>query len=45
MTGTPLADLVQRDHPDLPASLFDPAQTLGNAPADARAFAAAVRES
>ena len=43
-TGAPLQSLVVRDHPTLDAaSLFDPAQQMGEAPAEARAFAAAVR--
>ena len=43
-TGAPLQSLVARDHPTLDAaSLFDPAQQMGEAPAEARAFAAAVR--
>lgn len=42
-TGTPLPDLARATWPDLPDTLFDPAQSLGTAPADARAFAKAVR--
>lgn len=39
-TGGDLADLAQADYPDLDlASVFDPAQQMGHAPADARAFA------
>jgi 3-carboxy-cis,cis-muconate cycloisomerase len=37
---TPLKDLVAADHPDLAADIFDPAQALGDAPAQAHAFAA-----
>ncbi|MFD3191167.1 lyase family protein [Sedimentitalea sp. HM32M-2] len=40
-SATPLADLAARDHPDLEAAdLFDPAQQMGQAPAQARRFAA-----
>lgn len=43
-TGAALQDLVTRDHPALDApTLFDPAAQMGEAPAEARAFAAAVR--
>lgn len=42
-TGTPLRDLVARDHPDLDAAaLFDPARQMGHAPDAARAFVRAV---
>lgn len=40
-SATPLRELVARDHPQLDAAaLFDPARQLGQAPADARQFAA-----
>ena len=42
-TNTPLRALVARDYPRVDLSVFDPAQQLGQAPADARAFARAVR--
>ena len=35
----PLQKLAQADYPDLVDSVFDPAQSLGQAPAEARAFA------
>lgn len=43
-TGTPLAELAAQDHPgpDWP-TLLSPESQLGEAPAEARAFAAAVR--
>lgn len=42
-TGTPLRRLVGRDWPQLDAeTLFDPARQLGNAPHEARSFAAGV---
>ena len=44
-TGTPLRDLVARDHPKLAvAALFDPAHQIGQAPAEARGFAAQVKD-
>jgi 3-carboxy-cis,cis-muconate cycloisomerase len=42
-TARPLAEVARAAHPDLPGTLFDPAQSLGTAPADARAFAARAR--
>ena len=43
-TGTPLVDLVARDHPELDTvTLFDPACQMGQAPSDATRFAADVR--
>ena len=42
-TGTPLPELARADHPDLAASVFAPATAMGQAPAEARAFAAAAR--
>jgi 3-carboxy-cis,cis-muconate cycloisomerase len=42
-TQRPLADVARAAHPDLPATLFDPAQLLGTAPAEARAFAVRAR--
>ncbi len=43
-TGARLGDLAARDFPALDlAPVFDPARQTGTAPADARAFAAAVR--
>ncbi|MGZ2256884.1 lyase family protein [Roseobacter sp. A03A-229] len=42
-TGTPLAQIATSHYPDLPPDLFDPAAQLGQAPAEARAFAARVR--
>ena len=41
--GTPLRDAVHARWPDLPDSLFDAAAQMAEAPAAARAFAAAVR--
>lgn len=41
-SGQPLTDIALAAYPDLPATLFDPTHTLGTAPAEARAFAAAV---
>lgn len=42
-TGTPLAELVARDHPEVDsARIFDPGQQMGQAPQDARKFAAGV---
>ncbi|WP_370400714.1 lyase family protein [Sulfitobacter sp. JB4-11] len=38
--NVPLETLARRDYPDLPADLFDPAANLGEALADAQAFAA-----
>ena len=43
-SDTPLATLTARDYPSLDtATLFAPAKQMGQAPADARAFAAKVR--
>lgn len=43
-TGEPLSGLVARDHPALDATaLFDPARQMGEAPAEARRFAARSR--
>ncbi|QOL81503.1 class-II fumarase/aspartase family protein [Pseudooceanicola spongiae] len=43
-TGTPLGDLARAAYPDLDLSgLFEPDQQMGDAPANARAFAGAVR--
>ncbi|MFK7754377.1 MAG: lyase family protein [Sedimentitalea sp.] len=43
-TGASLGDLLARDYPDLDsAGLVDPDRQMGNAPATARAFGAAVR--
>jgi 3-carboxy-cis,cis-muconate cycloisomerase len=39
----PLVDLALAAYPDLPPDTFDPAANLGQAPADALAFAAAVK--
>ncbi len=41
-TGTPLQQLAEQEWPDLARAVFDPAQSLGTAPAEARAFARAV---
>lgn len=42
-SGTPLARLTARDWPDLDTTaIFDPAAQMGQAPAEARAFAAGV---
>ncbi len=41
--GETLEKLARAAHPDLPEGLFDPARALGQAPVDARAFAARVR--
>lgn len=41
-TGTPLPEIARAAHPDLPDTLFDPVAQMGQAPAEARAFAAAV---
>ncbi len=41
--GQTLADTARTAHPDLGASVFNPGAYLGQAPAEARAFAAAVR--
>lgn len=41
--GTPLSDLARAEWPDLPAALFRAEDSLGTAPADARAFVMAVR--
>jgi 3-carboxy-cis,cis-muconate cycloisomerase len=38
--GVPLETIARAAHPDLPAGLFDAAQSLGCAPQEARAFAA-----
>ncbi|SMX38023.1 lyase family protein [Maliponia aquimaris] len=43
-TGTPLAQIALAAHPDLPAALFDPVAQMGQAPAEARAFARAVAD-
>ncbi len=40
---TPLAEIARARYPDLPTALFEPHAQLGQAPADARAFAARVR--
>lgn len=42
-TGRPLAELARAGWPDLPKDLFGPGAALGVAPAEARAFARAVR--
>ena len=42
-TGTPLPALAHAAHPDLPANLFAPEMQMGQAPADARAFARRIR--
>ena len=42
-TATPLSDLARATFADLPDTLFDPAAQLGQAPTEARAFAARVR--
>jgi 3-carboxy-cis,cis-muconate cycloisomerase len=39
----PLGEIALAAHPDLPANLFDAAAQMGQAPADARAFASRVR--
>ncbi len=39
-SGAHLRDLALRDHPGLDTALFDPSQSMGLAPAEARAFAA-----
>ncbi|WP_300013034.1 lyase family protein [uncultured Roseobacter sp.] len=41
--GTSLEHLARTRHPDLPADLFHPSAQLGQAPSDARAFAARAR--
>src|SRR6056297_895286 len=41
--GEPLEQIARAAHPDLPDALFDPVAQLGSAPAEARAFAKAVR--
>jgi 3-carboxy-cis,cis-muconate cycloisomerase len=40
---TPLSTLARTAYPDLPGDLFDPAAQMGQAPAEARAFAARAR--
>ncbi len=42
-TGRPLAELARAEWPDLRRDLFSPHAALGSAPAEARAFAKAVR--
>ena len=42
-TATPLNQLARAAYPDLPQSVFDPTAQLGQAPTEARAFAARVR--
>lgn len=42
-TGMPLPDLARTAYPDLPADLFRAAAALGQAPAEARAFAKSAR--
>ena len=42
--GTTLEQAARAEYPDLPEGLFDPARQMGDAPASARAFAAAARE-
>ncbi|WP_299563927.1 lyase family protein [uncultured Sulfitobacter sp.] len=42
-SGTPLETLARSAHPDLPDDLFSAAHSLGDAPAQARAFAARAR--
>ncbi|NNF72187.1 MAG: adenylosuccinate lyase family protein, partial [Rhodobacteraceae bacterium] len=42
-TGTPLPELARANHHDLAASVFAPATAMAQAPAEARAFAAAAR--
>jgi 3-carboxy-cis,cis-muconate cycloisomerase len=42
-TGVPLETVARRAHPDLAPDLFDPTQSLGCAPQDARAFVARVQ--
>ncbi|WHZ35973.1 lyase family protein [Sagittula sp. MA-2] len=44
-SGTPLTDAARAEWPDLPADLFDATRQLGTAPAEARAFAAAVTKA
>lgn len=41
--ATPLPDLAREKWPDIPASLFTPVTQLGDAPAQARAFAKAAK--
>ncbi|MEM8538848.1 MAG: lyase family protein [Pseudomonadota bacterium] len=41
--GGSLQSIALQAHPDLPSTLFDPSQNLGQAPHDARAFADRVR--
>ena len=43
--GITLADAAKAAHPDLDVGLFSPAQSLGDAPDQARAFADAVRHA
>ena len=44
--GRPLRDLVKQDWPDLDvATLFEPHQQMGQAPAEARAFADLVKNA
>ena len=44
VSQTPLAELVKRDFPDVEAErIFDPAQQMGTAENDARAFVTAAR--
>lgn len=42
-SDTPLGTLARAAYPDLPGDLFDPAAQMGQAPAEARAFAARAR--
>ncbi len=42
-SGAHLRDLALREFPDLDPGLFDPRKAMGQAPGEARAFAAAVR--
>lgn len=44
-SGQTLMQAARTAHPDLPATFFDPTNTLGSAPAEARAFAAAARKA
>jgi 3-carboxy-cis,cis-muconate cycloisomerase len=41
--GVTLREAAHAAYPDLPEALFDPAQQMGQAPSDARAFAARVK--
>ena len=43
-SGQPLDQIARAAYPDLPATLFDAADQMGSAPAEARAFAKAVSD-